>query len=118
VKDVEGLEGADMRWTHAEPEFRFFLGVTGTLKLVSTFTVHSVTFKDTGPLRIAFFVNGREIAREVYDEPGSKRFEKVVPPELLKPKDENRVRFTILNPWKAADGAILGVVLHSAGFVE
>jgi hypothetical protein len=118
VRDVQGLEGADMRWTYAEPEFRFFLRSAGKLKYVSTFTVHSATFKDTGPLNIVFLVNGRELARQRYDAPGPQRFEKPVPDDWLKRGAENRVIMKIVNPWKAPDGVLLGVVLHSAGFVE
>jgi hypothetical protein len=117
VKDVEALEGS-FRWTHAEPEFRFFLNSTAKVKFTMEFSVHDVTFKDTGPLSIALLVNGREIDTVRYDEPGRKLYVKPVPSELLRRNEENRVLVRVLNPWRTGDGAVLGIILHAAGFTE
>ena len=118
VKDVQGHEGSDMRWTHAEPEMRFFLGSTENRRFVMQFSVHEATFRHTGPVTMVFLINGHELGSEQYDTPGHETFEKPVPSEWLRKGAENRVLVRVLNPWTAPDGVKLGVVLHGAGFPE
>jgi hypothetical protein len=118
VKDVRALEGPNWRWTFAEPEFRFLLRSVQDRSLRIDFGVNDVTFRDNGPLRLAIFVNGRLLDKPVYDSPGDKRFEKPVPPSILKEHGENRVVVQILNPWQTPDPKVrLGVVLFGVGFV-
>jgi hypothetical protein len=117
VKDVKALEGPNWRWTFAEPEFRFALRSVKNRTLRIDFGVNDVTLRDTGPLRLAIFVNGHLLDKPVYDSPGDKRFEKPVPFSMLKEHEENHVRMQVLNPWQSSDPKIrLGVVLFGAGF--
>lgn len=116
VKDVQGLEGG-FRWTHAEPVFRFSVHSVEKRRLRLEFSVHDVTFRETGPVAVVVSVNGNELARVRYGEPGRKTFEKAVPSGWLKTGSENVVSMRVLNPYQAGDGVQLGVILYAAGFV-
>jgi hypothetical protein len=118
VKDIQGLEGTNQRWTHAEPEFRFYVKAKEGRRLHIDFSIHEVTFRDTGPVTIACFVNGNELGRARYDAPGRKAFDKAVPAGWLLTGTPNRVLVQVLNPWRAPDDVRLGILLHGAGFVR
>jgi hypothetical protein len=118
VKDVRGLEGA-WRWTLAAPELRFELPA-GELhrKFRMDLGINDRTFRDTGPVKVVIYINGREFDHVTFDHFGDQTWEKPVPVDYLKPGAENRVEMRILNPWQAADGLKLGFVLRSAGFIS
>src|SRR3954451_9136375 len=90
VRDIHA-EGGAWRWTGAEPELRFTLDSIENRKLLYYFVINETTFKDTGPVTLSFWVNGRLLAREKYGSPGEKTFEKAVPQEWLHIGAENRV---------------------------
>lgn len=117
VKDISDAPGP-FRWTGAAPELRLLVVQPHGRRFRAVFTIHDVTFRDTGPLTIAFRVNGHLLGEVTYDTLGDKRFEKPVPPQYLNPHQENRALLEIRNPWRApADGALLGVLWREAGFV-
>ncbi len=119
VKDVKGLENGSWRWTGQNPALRFRLFNVSKRKALVDFTIHESTFKDTGPLRINFYVNGRLLEKALYDVPGDKTFQKLVPEGWLKLDSDNTISLDIENPWIApTDGVKLGVLLRGAGFVE
>jgi hypothetical protein len=117
VKDIRGLE-AVWRWTNAEPELRFQLKPGRTARLFHLeLGINDRTFRDTGPVKIVFEVNGHEVARHTFETFGDHTWEHRVGAELLAPGAENRVRIRVLNPWQAPDpGVKLGFVLRCAGF--
>ena len=118
VRDIAGVEAGAWRWTHAEPEFRFLVTDVANRRFKLEIGVNDVTFRDTGPLRLVIFINGKELDRVVYDSPGDKSYEKAVPPEMLRQTAENRVLIRVLNPWDTTDPKIkLGFILHEAGFL-
>lgn len=118
VKDVKPPEGGAFRWTFAEPELRFFIKNPEDRLFRLAFGINDRTFRDTGPLRIAFLVNGRELDRTTWNSFGDHVYEKPVPPDWLKGWDENRISIRILNPWKAEDGVRLGILLQSASLAQ
>jgi hypothetical protein len=118
LKDIMGLEGGNFRWTHAEPELRFFLKSVRNRRFHMQIGINDVTFRDTGPVNIVILVNGQELDRVTYDRFGDKTYDKTVPARLLKINAENRVVIRVLNPWNSSDPKIkLGFVLMEAGFL-
>ena len=118
IKDVRGLESAAFRWTFAEPEFRFVVSSADNKKLRLDFGVNDVTFRDTGPLRLTYLINGHELATETYDSFGDRTFIKPVPAAWLRTREENRVVIRVGNPWQAPNGEKLGFLVHAIGFVD
>lgn len=118
VKDVKGVEG-QWRWTLPDPELRFLVPDDGRQRRFSLqFGINDRTFKDTGPLRIVFELNGTEVGRATYDSFGDKEWNQPVPTKVLRAGAENRLAIHVLNPWQAPDpGVRLGFVLRCAGFV-
>jgi hypothetical protein len=117
VRDVVPSDGGSWRWTAAEPELRFVLQSTRNRKLLFEFVINERTFKDTGPVKISFFVNKRLIGSETYGSPGHKSFEKPVPDEWIRPNEETRVMAQIENPWHTPQGD-LGILIKRVGFVQ
>jgi hypothetical protein len=118
VRDIQTHDAGLWRWTGPEPELEFSLSSTVNRKLVYDFVINETTFKDTGPVTITFYINDRLLARESYDSPGDKKFEKLVPQEWLQDRERTRVRAKIENTWRTPDGVLLGILLKRAGFPE
>lgn len=118
VKDVKPSEGGPSRWTYAEPELRFLIKKPENRVFHLEFGINDRTFKETGPLRIVFLVNGRELERTTWNNFGDQVYEKAVPADWLKGWGENRITIRVLNPWKAQDGVRLGILLQSASLAE
>lgn len=118
VKDVRGLEGT-WRWTATEPEFRFSLKQTNKPRRFHLeLGINDRTFKQTGPVTLAVFVNGNEIGRPTFAAFGDHSWDKLVEPSYLLSGVENRVKIQVLNPWQSSDPEVrLGFVLRSVGFL-
>jgi hypothetical protein len=116
LKDIKPLEGANWRWTLEAPEFRFHLGSNKDRVFQLELGIHEATFRDTGPVTLAIYVNDKLLDRPTFETPGDRIYTKAVPEALLYPKAENRVRIQVLNPWHAPDGVRLGFLLQAAGF--
>ena len=109
--------GQTWRWTNQQPALRFHLRRPADRRVRLDFIIADVTFKETGPVTIAFKVDGRLLDTVRYDAPGEKRFEKAVPADWLD-GDSVVVSAEIDNVWVSkTDGARLGVMLRGAGFV-
>lgn len=112
-------EGSGWRWTHEAPELRFLLDRTEGLKFAMFFGFPEYNFKQTGPVTLSFFINGRLLDKVRYDTPGDRQYEKRVPAAWLKKGEFTIVRIQADPPWVApVDKVKLGFVLHRAGFVE
>jgi hypothetical protein len=83
VRDILPLTDAPWRWTGQRPALKIRVRADENLKYTIDFTVPQITFKDTGPVSVAFTVNDRLLERVRYTEPGFKHFEKAVPPDWL-----------------------------------
>jgi hypothetical protein len=119
VKHILKSEGTDWRWTLEEPELRFALRSTANRRFRMQWRLHPLTFKETGPVTLEFYVNGHLLHREQYKEPGMYFSEKPVPAEWLRAGESTLVRIKVLNPWQTSEpGVLYGFVLHEAGFVE
>ncbi|HYI92668.1 MAG TPA: hypothetical protein VEX68_03925 [Bryobacteraceae bacterium] len=116
VRDIR-IDAGLWRWTGAQPELEFTLTSTHNRTLVYEFVINEETFKHTGPVHISFLVNGKLIAREIYDTPGDKKLEKLISEELLQATKKTRVTAHVENTWQSPDGVIFGILLKRAGFI-
>ncbi|MCW5982414.1 MAG: hypothetical protein KIT09_30285 [Bryobacteraceae bacterium] len=120
VADIgAGLENGAWRWTGARPELRFVLEKVEDLKFTMDFSIAGVTFEQTGPVTISFYVNNRLLETVRYPTFGEKRFEKAVDPSWLEPGEDTIAAARINPPWiSPKDGTKLGIILVQAGFIE
>jgi hypothetical protein len=119
VRDVRDLEGDHHRWTAGHPELRFRLASAKGLRLVIDFGILPDIMREMGPMTVAIRVNGRELDRTRYTEPGDKHFEKPVPAEWLRTDADTLVSMEIDPVWKSPHGlGDHGVGLMNMGFLE
>ena len=119
VRDI--LANADLpwRWTLQRPAVKVRIGFNHDMNYVSDFDLPAVTFKDTGPVSIAFTVNDRLLDRVRYETPGPHHFEKPVPSDWIDPHAEAIAAAEIDKVWVSKDdGARLGFILSRIGLVE
>ena len=120
VKDVSRASlGTPWRWTFRRPELRFRLESIDGLRFTMDFAVPPKTFRETGPVTLAVFINGKPFHTIRCIKPDQLHFEEPVPKSFLK---EGAVNFVAIEPDKVwvskEDGVALGFVLTSAGFVR
>ena len=119
LKDIKPLEGGSFRWTHANPEFRFFLKKIENRIFRLEFGIHPVIVKDLGALEMTIVVNNHPLATVRHDTAGDKVFEKAVPASWLVLNGDTLVSIRVHQPWPTTDkGVYLGFVFHGAGFIE
>src|SRR5215469_13955051 len=63
VRDILTSPDLTWRWTLQRPAVKVKIGYHHDLKFVTDFTLPSATFKDTGPVTIAFTVNEKILDR-------------------------------------------------------
>jgi hypothetical protein len=118
IKDMQSLEGR-YRWTHANPELRFFLTNIENRTFKLEFGVNPLILKQVGPLEMTILINQHPLAKVRHVTAGDKVFEKRVPKSWLVLNGENLVNIRVHNPWPAPDeGVFLGFVFYGAGFTE
>ncbi|MEQ1885848.1 MAG: hypothetical protein ABL967_12360 [Bryobacteraceae bacterium] len=72
------------RWGAKNPVLRLRPLIAENLHYVMELAVPEGTFRTTGPVNIAFFVNDHLLDRVRYDRSGTHTFEKAVPAEWLR----------------------------------
>jgi len=113
------LEAGTWRWVEPRAELMFRLESKQHLRFVMEFAIPEVTFAQRGPVVLSVAINGNLLERTRYDKGGEYRFEKPVPAEWLRTDFHNYVALEVDKPWLAPqDGARLGFILKSAGFLE
>lgn len=119
VRDIAGGADVSWRWTGKRPAVRFRVGGNENLKYTIDFTLPEATFKDTGPVTIAFTVNDHVLDRVRYARQGRQHFEEPVPPEWIEPDEFAVVGAEIDKVWTAkGDGAQLGFILSRIGLTK
>jgi hypothetical protein len=118
VKDILGDTGP-WRWTVKHPEVRMTMRTNQGLRYVIDFSIVQTTFKDTGPLRFSFYVNGHVLDTQRYDTEGNKHFEKAVPAEWVEPGKETILGAEVDKLWYSpADHQPLGFILTRIGLTQ
>jgi hypothetical protein len=118
ARGVKDLEAGRFRWTFETAELKYHLRTVQNRALQIDLGINDIAFRQTGPPRLAIYVNGNLLDTPVYNRPGDYRFEKPVPPSMLKEFAENRVTLQVLNPWQSPDPNVrLGILMFGAGFV-
>lgn len=116
VQDIPRGSTDAWRWTGKRPTVRMFVGDPNGLKLMVAYSIAEATFKDTGPVKLTFYVNDKPLATVDEKQHGVKHFEQPIPPEMLKASADNLFAIEIDKVWIAKqDGAQLGFILASVG---
>jgi hypothetical protein len=119
IQDIPTGSADPWRWTGKRPTVRLYVDDPGGHKLVADYSIAQATFKDTGPVKLTFYVNGQPLETVTENQQGVKHFEKPVPPEMLKPSADNLFAIEIDKVWIAkTDGAQLGFILASIGLTD
>ena len=90
VQDIpKGAPANGWRWTGKRPTVRLYVTDPNGHKMAVDYSVAEATIKDTGPVKMTFYVNDQPL--ETVDEKtsGVRHFEKAIPPEMLKASADN-----------------------------
>ncbi len=118
VKDIYD-SSTTWRWTAKQPTVKVLVFATDDVKLSTDFAIWDEGFKQTGPIELSFFVNGRLLDKVKYSTPGNKHFEKLVPPGWLSTETETIISLDVDKLYVAPqDGVKFGVILTRIGFVR
>lgn len=116
---VPTVEDGGWRWTLQKPKFRFQLPGTQGLQLRIDYVVPDLILKQTGPLRIAVYVEDHLLDTVLADKDGDHQFLKPVPPDWLTTDRPVIVRLELDKIWVSpTDQVRRGIILRRIGFVE
>ena len=119
VRDISPTLSGSWRWSLEKPALKVRIRFHQRLKYVIDFTLPEITFKDTGPVTIAFTVNDHVLDRLRYTAPGDHHFEKDVPPEWTQVGEDAIVGAEIDKIWVSpTDGARFGIILVRMGLTK
>ena len=121
VQDIAGsLEGNTWRWTGKRPTIRLRPGSNQRLTYSIDFAIAGVTFEQTGPVTLSFFVNDHLLDRTRYTAPGRQRVEKPVPAEWVEPNEDVILAAEIDKLWAPPqkDAKPLGFILVALGLEQ
>jgi len=119
VKDISPVLAGSWRWTGKHPALNVFMRASDAVRYTIDFTLPEVTFKDTGPVTLSFYVNDHQLASVRYTEPGNHHFEKPVPPAWIPVGRESTVAAEIDKIWTSpADGNTFGFILTRIGLTQ
>jgi hypothetical protein len=89
------------------------------VRYVVDFALPEVTFKETGPVTVRFYVNGHELDSVYYARPGIQHFEKPVPPAWIPSGRESIVSAEIDKTWTdPSDHKQFGLILTRMGLTQ
>jgi len=116
VKDIANALNGNWRWTGQRPTVHVLVRTTEDLHYTIDFTIPGVTFEQTGPVALSFYVNDRLLETVRYNSFGPQHFEKPVPPEWIRKDEQNTLAAEIDKIWVSKDdGSRLGFILTSIG---
>jgi len=119
VQDIsEKLDGS-WRWCQQKPTVKVVVPSKLNWKYMVDLTVPEVTFKDTGPVTIAFTLNDHLVDRVRYAKAGQLHFEKPVRPEWVLVDQPNLLAAEIDKMWVSKeDGSRFGFILTRIGLTH
>jgi hypothetical protein len=111
-------KGSAWAWTNAQPHLRFRIEETDRWMFQIKFATVGQVIRTAGPQTIEIAINGAPVKTVTADE--AREFELSFPVDaaVIKPGSMNDVELRIKPVYTAPDGVPLGVLLHSAGFLE
>ena len=119
VRDISPDLTSNWRWGFQRPALRLRVRETENLKFVIDYAVPEITFKDTGPVTIAFSVNDHVLDRVRVTAPGAQHFEKPVPAEWMAPDQDAIVGGEIDKMWPSpGDGKPFGFIITRMGLAR
>ena len=119
VQDFQDHGPGTWRWAYAHPVLRFFVPDVPRLKFAMDFAIPERNFRETGPVKFTFRVNGAVFGHFLCEQAGEGHLSQSVPRELLHPGAVNLVAIDPDPVWVSkADGGKLGFILTRAGFTE
>jgi hypothetical protein len=119
VRDIQPDLHINWRWTMQHPAVRIEVRKVEGVKYTIDLALPEVTFKDTGPVTIAFTVNDHQLDRVLYDHAGTYHFEKAVPESWLTLQQEAILGADIDKMWTSPDdGAKFGFIIRRIGLVQ
>ncbi|SRR5579883_3281814 len=119
MKDIASSGNGVWRWTGQRPTVRVLLRTNENLHYTIDFAIAGVTFEQTGPVTLSFYVNDHLLDTVRYSSFGSQHFEKPVPPEWIKKDEQNTLAAEIDKMWISKDdGSRLGFILTSIGLQQ
>ena len=119
VQDISPALAGPWRWTGQRPTVRMAIRANEDLHYAIDFTIPAVTFEQTGPVTMSFYVNGRLLERARYNSAGVQHFTKPVPPEWVEKDKEATVAAEIDKLYVSPDeGSRLGFILTSIGLKQ
>ena len=119
VQDISNSAVGTWRWVEKRPTVRLRLSSNKNLKYTVDFTLPDVTFKETGPVTITFYVTDHVLDQVHYPKPGYQHFEKAVPPEWVTPNEFTQVGAEIDKTWFSKDdNTTYGFILTRIGLTQ
>jgi hypothetical protein len=119
VRDISPELNGSWRWSRARPAVSVRVRSDEALKYKIDFTLPEITFKETGPVTIAFLVNDHMLDRLHYTRSGDQHFEKTVPAGWIEVGKEAIVGAEIDKLWTSQkDGARFGFIITRIGLTE
>ena len=116
MRDITPELHGTWRWALQRPAVRIRVRTEHQVKYIIDLALPEVTFKDTGPVTIAFTVNDHVLDRVRYITPGSHHFEKPVPQEWLQGGEPAIVGAEIDKMWVSKDdGQRFGFIIERIG---
>ena len=111
-------KGSQWAWTNAQPHLRFRIEETDHWMFQTKFATVGQVIRTVGQQTIEIAINGDVVKTITAAEAREFEISFPVDPAVLKPGSMNDVELRIKPVFTAGDGVPLGVLLHSAGFVE
>jgi hypothetical protein len=122
VQDIANqAEGSERswRWCQQRPTVKVRVKSADSLKYTIDFAVSDVTFHDTGPVTMSFYVNQRLLDQVRYTAPGQLHFEKLVPSGWVTPSQDTVLSAAIDKTWASKErGVRLGFILTRIGLKQ
>lgn len=118
VRDILGQTGS-WRWTAKQPEVRLTIRTNQMLHFVIDFTIVQAILKETGPLTLTFFVNGRQLDRVTYATEGARHLDEPVPADWVQPNQEMLLGAETDKVWYSPlDRQALGFIISRIGLTQ